>query len=104
MKYTPAIHHIREMGHAPICLDPISRRLLTPTELRDCCIFLLGYNSISGILDPTSNWDEFIECVRDSMDESYGMEDIIDIRRLNEMYQRLQQRRKKIKFRQLIGL
>jgi hypothetical protein len=108
LRYTPTIHRIREIGHAPKCLDHVSSRLLTPIEMRDCCIFLLGYNTISGILDPLSNWSGFIESLRDSMTEKDhrwdpSVRSVIDIRRLNQCYRPSKQQKRRFNLNQSVG-
>jgi len=52
-------------------MDLITDRLINPLEMRDTCIYLLGYDSVSGILDPLSNWSVFIESIQDSIRECY---------------------------------
>ena len=95
MTYTLPMHRIREFGHGPNCLQCLSERQLTHVEMRDTCIFLLGYDSINGILeDPVSDWYCFIEHLEHSMsalsdarksDQSNG-KPIIDLGRLIKAY------------------
>ena len=67
MLYTLPLHRIRECGLVPSCLACVSQRKLTPIEMRDYCIFLFGYESMSGILDPVSDWPWFLVNINDSL-------------------------------------
>ena len=90
MTYAHPIHRIREFGINQKCFDHLSERLLTHIEMRDACIFLLGYDSILGILDPVSDWPGFMESLEDSMDTQSSVwgqfRPIINIRRLKKAY------------------
>ncbi len=101
MTYMYPLHRIREFGHSPKCMDSISERTLTSTEMRDTCTYLLGYDVVDGLLeDPSSNWSEFIQSLKVSIteynddDSSKGLQisnnntrPLIDIRLLTEAYQ-----------------
>ena len=100
LTYTPTIHRIREFGHSPPSMDHVSERLLTPFEMRDCCIFLLGPDYVNSIYDPMSNWSGFIWSLKQAMRESRTSSSnrrnpavpLIDIRQLNNAYQPSRQR------------
>jgi len=103
MTYISPIHRIREFGHVSTSLQHVSERLLTHVEMRDACIFLLGYDSIRGILDPVSDWHWFIQELKDSMSRQRDVLDpcrnnqprpLIDIRQLTHAYRPARQRRR----------
>jgi hypothetical protein len=96
MTYIPRCHLIREFGYTPTYFDHISERLLTHVEMRDVCLFLLGYDILNGTLDPLSNWYGFLDSLRDSLIVAREAwfpsvhqarnKPIIDIRRLTASY------------------
>jgi len=102
MIYTPEIHRIREFGHAPTCLQFLAERKLTHVEMRDACIFLLGYDTINGILDPISDWYWFLQYLKHSMSSQSElrnknrnqMRPIIDLDRLIKAYRPTREQRR----------
>lgn len=94
MTYAHPIHRIREFGINQKCFDHLSERLLTHIEMRDACIFLLGYDSMLGILDPVSDWSGLLKSLKNSMGVQRSVWDpcrhqagpLIEIRRLVQAY------------------
>jgi hypothetical protein len=61
LTYTSSIHRMRECGAVSSYLDSVAERGLSLFEMRDYCIFLFGYDSLPGVIDPTHHgWSRFI--------------------------------------------
>ena len=95
LTYSLSIHHMREFSAVPSCVDLISERELLLYEMRDCIMFLFGYEMMAGINDPTSTgWSSFIATSKRSLKAQKEQWDplrnklqpLLNIRRLSQVY------------------
>jgi len=93
--YSFSIHRMREIGAVPLLLDSVSERALSLFEMRDYCIFLFGYDSMTGVIDPTiSGWPRFLfsskrllKLQKEQWDPcSNRVQPMLDLKRLSEVY------------------
>lgn len=95
LTYSQSIHHMRECGAVSSCLDSLAERELSLFEMRDYCIFLFGYDSIIGVIDPTSGgWYRFIISMKSVLKghkeqwdpSSNKVQPLLDIKQLSHIY------------------
>ena len=55
---------MREFGAVSSYLDLVSERRLSLFEMRDYCIFLFGYDTMTGVIDPTNGWVRFLKTTK----------------------------------------
>ena len=92
--YSLSIHRMREIGAVPPLIDSVSERGLSLFEMRDYCIFLFGYDSMTGVIDPTTGWSHFIfaskrllKLQKEQWDPcSNRVQPMLGLKRLSEVY------------------
>jgi hypothetical protein len=85
---------MRESGAVSSYLDVVSERGLSLFELRDYCLFLFGYDEMTGVIDPTSGWARFLKTTKrllkvqqEQWDPcSSKLQPMLDIKRISQVY------------------
>lgn len=93
LNYALPLHRCREMGCQHRVLDLLDERKLTPLEVREFCVVVLG-SKAENLPDPTISWKAFsIELEKELKDYRYQWDPLkkkmkpwIDIRTLNHTY------------------
>jgi hypothetical protein len=94
LTYSLSLHRMREIGAVSSYLDLVSEQRLSLFEMRDYCIFLFGYDTMTGVIDPTNGWVRFLKTTKrvlkvqkEQWDPcSSKLRPMLDVKRLSDVY------------------
>jgi hypothetical protein len=94
LTYSLSLHRMRELGAVSSYLDLVLERRLSLFQMRDYCIFLFGYDEMTGVIDPTSGWARFLNTTKRLLNVeqeqwdpcSSMLQPMLNIKRLAEVY------------------